>query len=240
MGARHPLFMSLALVLAGGPARAEEDTSPSESVIEPFPLLEKGIVVGAGFGMHAWSRGYPKLEGVATVGFAYAGVLPGYWSPFSGALTKRYCAQSWSQDAVDYAAAKTTYPWMDAAELKQTIAREKRAPVEQRAKGAIYRKTRWLVGSKGVCWPRMFGLFAALPGDFDVNVRASAFDELISRNVRPVISTGLVIAPKPYIHVLVGTTLSHVVLEEDGKDVRLWSGFFGVGTTIDAVFSAFY
>jgi hypothetical protein len=239
MWERRQLIICLVFALASGAALADEGDDSSDEGLEPFPLLEKGIVFGAGFGLHAGGWGHPKLDGLATVGFAYAGVLPGYWSPFSGATTKRYCAASWSQDAADHKAAKATYGELSPNDLRKKLAAEKKMPREQRLKGEIYRTTRWLVGVKGVCWPRMFGLFAALPSDFDANVRASSKDKPISRNVRPVVSFGLLLAPRPYVHLLIGATFSHVVLEEGGTDERSWSGFFAVGTTIGAIVSVF-
>ena len=199
--------------------------------LKSFPLLEKGIVVGAGVGAHAIGLNSPRLTGVASTGFAYVGVLPLVVASNLAPETRKYCASYHdSQDGADNVAARRAFP--DDPHPEERIETDG---------AAILQKTGWQVGIRGSCWPWKFGLFIAHASNFDADVRPSADTPSISKTVRPLGSAGILFAPLPYLHLLIGVTYSNVALgQKDAEaDQRAVSLFFGLGTTIDAVGGVF-
>jgi len=217
--------------------------------LKPFPLLERGIVVGAGLGLHAVGLDdRPRQAFVAPSGFAYLAILPAYWARL-GDITKKYCASTGdAQDAANLMAAKRTYPNMSEDEIRTKL----NAPGEQRGgelpiagfgedgRAEIERETGWDITRKGKCFSTRWGIFAALPTSFTTNVRLSD-GTTASREIHPLLSFGGLFAVTNYFHVLGGVTLGRVneVGGDAGRDERTISLFLGGGTTVDIVSHAF-
>lgn len=232
-------------------ARAADDDP-----LKPFPLLERGIVVGAGLGVHAGSLGSGVSQrGAATTGFAYVGIIPAYW--LLGDVTRRYCATTGSQEdrqaAANLYAAQKHYPNTSASVLEKKLAKKPEIedpeqkvtlePFTQEEKEAIRKSTKWDMNLPGSCAKHFtwLGLFAALPGSYTANVRADLGGAALSKEVHPYGSLGVFIAVKPYVHILGGFTFGHTAVGESdsAREQSVNSLFFGLGTTIDVVGSAF-
>lgn len=215
-------------------AGEEEEGDPLEQpALDSFPLSERGVVVGAGLSVHAFDIGSKglEMEGVATTALTYVGVLPFRWTV--GTVTRKYCASYDRSKEANLLAAQETFPDMGIDGLKKKIANEPTSG------GPIATATGWDVHRAGKCFPTSIGVFAALPSSFDANV---SFDSVTaSRSVRPLISFGLLWAATPWLNVLVGATVSHVAVGDEGmeRDKRVWSGLFALGTPIDAIGGAF-
>jgi len=78
------------------------------------------------------------------------------------------------------------------------------------------------------------GLFVSLTSSFKASTKLSVDADYVTREIRPLYSTGVFFSPLPYLQLLVGFTQSHVAADNMG-DHRLFSPFLGLATSVDAV-----
>ena len=224
---------------------------------ESFPLLKRGIVVGAGVAVHAFGfdvdKTRPILKGAATTGFAYLGLMPGYWRT-NREETDAYCASYETKVALaraDAVAVNRTIATLKESKylVDKTMVTEmakevaKKTPptkLPQPQKDKIKALRDWEVGVPARCGARRFGFFIALPAGFKADVESS---EIASRDVEPLGSAGLIFAPRSYLQFLLGITVSNVALpsmvgaasDDVERNQRMYSVFIGVGTPFDSI-----
>ena len=252
-GAVSTLGLLFAVLVSFWPRAAA--AADGDDPLKPFPLLERGIVVGAGVGLHTVGLGNRPRPAVATPSaFAYLAIIPQYW--FLGDITRKYCASIGEpQQAANAMAAKQTYPYWSDEEVRSKVYPETNAPsgdmaqpgftpleveeIKRHTGGEKDRTKGWDVTQRARCGLTWLGVFGALPASYTTNVRID--DTTFSKEVRPVASFGVLLAPKPYFHVLAGLTVGHVAVgpSETARDKNTLSLFFGLGTTIDIVSGAF-
>jgi hypothetical protein len=217
------------LVLGGARGANAADGEEKEPDDDSFPLLQRGLVIGAGAGLHVLGiavADQPVLKRVATTGFAYLGLMPGYWGSYDE--TDAYCASYHTQAGLDRA---------DAVAIRNTL-HVKKAPkdltpdeVEQ-----VRVARHWTLGVPADCgYSRKFGGFIALPSSFDDDVTRGTRTESVT--IHPLFIAGAMFAPRPWINVLVGVTFSNVAVSSSDikRDQLMLSGFVGLGTPFDAI-----
>lgn len=246
----HAIAIAVALFAGLVPSAAAAD---GDDPLKPFPLLEHGLVAGAGLGLHAPGLGSgTRQTDVATTGFAYVAVVPAYW--FLGDVTRKYCASTGDpQGAANLFAAQKRYPNTSSAVLTKKLAPKPEFPDPSDAgtvqpftadeKASITASTGWDLTRPGSCFSHLtwLGLFAALPGSYTTNVLAGGVPPTLSKEVHPYGAFGLLFAVRPYAHVLAGLTIAHTAIgpSDTSSEQNMISLFFGLGTTIDVLGAVF-
>ncbi len=217
------------LVLGGDRVVHAADDEEKEPDDDSFPLLQRGLVIGAGVGLHFLGiavADQPVLERAATTGFTYLGLMPGYWGSYDE--TDAYCASYRTQAGLDRA---------DAVAIRNTL-HVKKAPKDltPAEKQRVLVERHWTLGMRADCgYSRKFGGFVALPSSFDADVTRGNRTESVT--IHPLFTAGAIFAPKPWINVLVGVTFSNVAVSSSDikRDQLMLSGFVGLGTPFDAI-----
>lgn len=240
------------------------DGTTAEAALDEktFPLLSRGVAIGAGLGLHTHAKfaGAPELRSSASTPFAYLAVLPGYWNGFEE--TNSYCASFQTKAGIaraDRVAVKLAIENAEADtaitdDLKHGLKVLKGADTYDHvlntdsagAKGAGIRTLQfyraWKLRTPAACGWRRLGVFVARSTSFKADIRVGEKDTAVqttSKELRPIITFGALIAPKPYVHILVGLTVStfeHSAGADDPVDNKyVASLFLGLGTTFDAI-----
>lgn len=224
---------------------------------EAFPFLRRGIVIGAGIGVHALSGFGISLKDAATTPMAYLGYMFNYWSS-KYEETNAFCASFQTKaglaraDAV--AIVKTAAAKAEEAEARGDLALKAKAEALAKKKpgdifnpeqrGWIEDVRNWKVGVRARCGKsRRFGVFIGLPGKFSAEVAPRSGGASAVSEVTPLATAGIIGSPRPYLQVLLGLTIANVAQTASSGDPemsrtthgRMYSFFFGVGTTLDAI-----
>jgi hypothetical protein len=235
---------------AGGKQGDAADDSEKALDAESFPLLRRGIVVGAGIGAHAVSIGGIALKDAATTPMAYLGYMFQYWSPKYDE-TNAFCASfetasgSARADAVAIARTAATDRKDPARKAEaDALAKKKPGDIFTRYELERIQKVRnWEVGRPASCELRRLGLFVGLPGKFSAEVAPRSGGASAVSEVTPLVTAGLIVSPKSYVQLLVGLTISNVAQTASSGDPemsrttheQMYSLFLGVGTTFDVI-----
>jgi hypothetical protein len=240
------------------------DNKTAEAALDEktFPLLSRGVAIGAGLGLHTNAKlgGAPELRNSASTPFAYLAVLPGYWSRFEE--TNSYCASFQTGAGIARADRVAVKLAIEDAEADQTIAGDLKhglkvlkeantyddilntdsAGANGAGVRALHHYRHWKVRTPAACGWRKVGVFVARSTSFKADVRVGenhAATQTTIKELRPIITFGVLIAPKPYVHILVGLTVSAFEYSAGTNDPAdnkyITSLFLGLGTTFDAI-----
>lgn len=230
------------------------DSKTAEAALDEktFPLLSRGVAIGAGLGLHTHAKfgGAPELRSSASTPFAYLAVLPGYWSEFEE--TNSYCASFQTKAGIaraDRVAVKLAIEDAEADpaktdDLKHGLQVLKDANTyddvlstdSAGANGAgiraLHHYRHWKLRTPAACGWRKVGVFVARSTSFKADIRVGENDTAVqttSKELRPIITFGALIAPKPYVHILVGLTVSafeHSAGTDDPADNKYVTSLF--------------
>jgi hypothetical protein len=207
------------------------------SALKSGQLLAYGITAGVAAAVNApaWTTNGSKIEGAASAAEPYVALVPAYWF-MSDSDTRHQCAavttaSLQAQAAQTQAGVRAQGTTISSDAALRAVTSPDTQPAAQAA--IDYHN------SKSNCTLRWLGIFGGVSTSFQVNTDISGSDS--SRSVRPIVSFGLVIIPHPWVHILVGLTLSNVQSSTTGSstgDVQMWSSVFGIGGPLD-IASAF-
>ena len=153
----------------------------------------------------------------------------------------------WEKSPVDKD--RNTAWWqLHQAGINELIGANSYADIKEDGRAAVLYYRDWQLEVPAACgsWlglvgARKIGAFIARPfGTIKTKVRIESETE--PREMRPLVTVGLLYAPKPFVHFLFGLTVSAVDYkrEDESTDSAYTKSFFiGVGTTIDVLGSFF-
>jgi len=124
-------------------------------------------------------------------------------------------------------------------QFKELDATSKKAAVQEFVK----EKTGWQLEEAGSgCWRNLLGAYVGVPTSFDMNVDFTAknkdgiYEDQSSRRkgeLKPLVSAGITLSPFSEVRLMIGATLSNVVLREDGPNTRVWTWTIALGGNLD-------